>query len=280
MTLRAYAKINIGLHLLRRRPDGYRDIETVFHRIDLCDELSFAPSASVTLRSTDPSLPSDGTNLCVKAALLLRERYAVSDGAAMTLTKRIPMGAGLGGGSSDAAATLLGLAEFWRLSPARGELAALALEIGSDVPYFLGTGSAYAQGRGERLEPLGLEIPWWIAVATPDVHVSTAWAYEHSAIPPRSAGPPLKESVMEHLSDPKRYLTLVRNDFEPLILKTYPAIAAAKQTLYLAGAEFAQLTGSGSSVYGLFREESHARAALGALADCRTSLTAPGFRPG
>ncbi len=279
MTERAYAKINIGLHILRKRPDGYRDIETMFHRIDLYDEIAFERAPNVTLSCTDPSLPVDGTNLCVKAAELLQERCSIKEGAAMRLTKKVPSGAGLGGGSSDAAATLRGLARLWNKDIPSDTLSALALELGADVPFFLGRTSAYGLGRGERLEYVTLDIPFWIVVATPDIHVSTAWAYEHSAIPTRNGGPTLKESVTAHLHDPKRYLTLVRNDFEPLVLRTYPAVAAVKQALYIRGAEFAQLSGSGSSVYGLFRDEEQARGAVLALSEHRTSLTRPGFRP-
>jgi 4-diphosphocytidyl-2-C-methyl-D-erythritol kinase len=279
ITERAYAKINIGLHLLRRRPDGYRDIETVFHRVDLWDELTIEEAPSLSLRSSDPSIPSDDTNLCMKAAALLRAHCGTSAGAAMTLTKRIPAGAGLGGGSADAAAALRGLAALWRAPLPEAELAALALSVGSDVPFFLGRGSAFGQGRGEILEYFNLDLPYWIVLATPDVHISTAWAYEQTVIPARPAGPPVKQIVTEHLRDARRYMTLLRNDFEPLVLRTHPEVASVKQALYLHGAEFAQMSGSGSSVYGLFREEASARASARALPSCRVSLTAPGFQP-
>ena len=279
MIERAYAKINIGLLLVRKRHDGYRDIETVFHRIDLYDELSFEPSLLVTLACSDPSLPTDADNLCMKAAGLLREKFAVAKGAEMTLTKHIPAGAGLGGGSSDAAAVLKGLTRLWELELSHQELAALALEIGSDVPFFLGKSSACGQGRGEELDYFTLDIPCWIVVVYPNIHISTAWAYEHSEIPGRTSGASLKQIVTEHSRNPQRYMTLIRNDFEPLVLRSYPVIAAVKQTLYLQGAEFAQLSGSGSSVYGLFGDEQHARQAADALREYRVTLTAPHFQP-
>lgn len=279
MNERAYAKINIGLHLLGRRPDGYREIETVFHRIDLYDDLSFAPSGSLTLACSDPSLPVDASNLCLKAAALLQQHSSPSRGAAISLTKRIPLGAGLGGGSSDAAATLRGLSRLWDLRISSEELARIALEAGSDVPFFLGKGSALGRGRGELLEYFHLDLPSWIVVAYPNVHVSTAWAYENSAIPARPAGASLRETVLGHRASPQRYMTLLRNDFEPLVLRTHPVVAELKQSLYLQGAEFAQMSGSGSSVYGLFQDEERARAAAEAMRGHRVSVTPPHFQP-
>jgi len=285
VVVRAYAKVNLDLRILGERPDGYHEVRTILQTLRLHDTLTFAVARGpFAITCDDPEIPTGPSNLIWRAATLMARlrdgRARPPSGVRVRLVKRIPAQAGLGGGSADAAATLTALARLWKVDADLSCLARLASELGADVPFFLGTASAYGQGRGERLESLQLDVPWWIVVATPDVHVSTAWAYEHSAIPPHKGGPTLRESVTAHMGDPKRYLTLVRNDFEPLVLRTYPAIAAAKQSLYLGGAEFAQLSGSGSSVYGLFREEERARTALDALAGCRTSLTAPGFRPG
>src|ERR1041384_4941825 len=142
LTVRAYAKINLGLRILGRRKDGYHDIETVFHRIDLFDEVSLAPADGLTLECFPESLPSDERNLCYQAAQLLSRRLHRSPGASIVLRKAIPEGAGLGGGSSDAAATLLGLVQLWDADLPAGELRDLALRLGSDVPYFLNDGSA------------------------------------------------------------------------------------------------------------------------------------------
>jgi 4-diphosphocytidyl-2-C-methyl-D-erythritol kinase len=259
--------------------DGYRDIETIFHRVDLCDDLAFEAAPALSLVCSDPSIPTDETNLCMKAAALLRSRAGAGAGARITLTKRIPAGAGLGGGSADAAATLYGLARLWNVRLPEAELASIALAIGSDVPYFLGEGSALGRGRGEILDFFELDLPYWIVVATPRVHVSTAWAYAQTQVPVRPPGQDLRSVVLVHRADARSYRGLLQNDFEPLVLGTHREVASTKQTLEGAGAEFAQMSGSGSSVYGLFKAEADARAALGALQACRVSLTAPHFQP-
>jgi 4-diphosphocytidyl-2-C-methyl-D-erythritol kinase len=278
ITARAYAKINIGLRIVRRRLDGFRDIETIFHRVDLHDDLAFEEAPALSLVCSDPSIPTDETNLCMKAATILRAHARSGAGARITLTKRIPAGAGLGGGSSDAAATLRGLARLWDVRVSEEELSAMALAIGSDVPYFLGEGSALGRGRGEILDFFQLDLPYWIVVATPRVHVSTAWAYAQTAIPVRPPGADLRSVVLVNLADARRYRELLQNDFEPLVLAAHREVAWAKQSLEASGAEFAQMSGSGSSVYGLFSSEQGARSAAGALSACRVSLTAPHFQ--
>ncbi len=275
---RAYAKINLGLRIIRKRPDGYHDIETVLHRIDLYDEIEFLPSAAISVSGGPPHLPSE-ENLCTRAARLLQSALGVREGAAINLTKNIPVGAGLGGGSSDAAATLLGLLKLWKTSTAPARLQKLALELGSDVPYFLKDGSASASGRGEVLKYFPLAIPHWILVAFPHVHVSTTWAYSNlSPMTTEVNRPPLAQSIREHVGNPATLLPLVANDFEPLVLKAHPEIAAMKQTLLASGAAFAQMSGSGSAVYGLFTDTSKAREAAARLgATCSVFLTPPNF---
>jgi 4-diphosphocytidyl-2-C-methyl-D-erythritol kinase len=279
---KAYAKINLGLRILRRRSDGYHDIETVFHRIDLFDEITFEPSESISLATTDPTVPSDDHNLCVRAALALRYSTGVHWGASMRLTKRIPAGAGLGGGSSDAAATLLALRKLWNLDVPESELIRIALTLGSDVPYFLRAGTAYATGRGEALEYFTLELPYWVLVVFPGIPVSTAWAYQNMDVAGLSRRPPatssLRHIVSECATDPARLAMHLGNDFEPLILKAYPAVAQLKQVLSGYGADLALLSGSGSSVFGLYRREADARAAGDRLAQSYSVfLTPPNF---
>lgn len=277
---RAYAKINLGLRIIRKRPDGYHDIETVLHRIDLYDELEFLPSPAITVSGGPPALPTED-NLCTRAARLLQSALGRNDGATINLTKNIPIGAGLGGGSSDAAATLLGLLKLWETSIEPARLHELALQLGSDVPYFLNDGSASASGRGDVLEYFPLAIPHWILVAFPHVHVSTAWAYSNLSLDTREVSrPPLAQLVREHMGDPASLRSLVGNDFEPLVLKAHPEIAAVKQALLASGAAFAQMSGSGSAVYGLFTDASKARETAARLgATCSVFLTAPNFHP-
>jgi 4-diphosphocytidyl-2-C-methyl-D-erythritol kinase len=257
MTTRAYGKINLGLRILRKRSDGYHDIETVFHQIDVFDELSFRLHESdVLLTSTNPQLPTDNSNLCVKAANLLRDLTGVQEGVEIMLKKNIPIGAGLGGGSADAAATLVTLARFWNLELSQAELQTLAASLGSDIPFFLVGNTASATSRGEQLEPLNLSFPYWIVLVTPPVHVSTAWAYkmlhrgEHP-VPP--AG--FKSALLEHAHDHQFLARTLTNDFEPVVFEAHPEVRAIKETMLNEGADVALMTGSGSSVFALTRSE-------------------------
>src|SRR5258708_16357710 len=149
LTVRAYAKINLGLRILGERDDGYHDLETVFHRIDLYDELELETSDRISVECIPEGLPTDERNLCVRAALLLRDYLREEDGVKMLLRKNVPSGAGLGGGSADAAATLIGLVRLRHAEIPFEQLRSIALKLGSDVPYFLQQDAAYAGGRGE-----------------------------------------------------------------------------------------------------------------------------------
>jgi 4-diphosphocytidyl-2-C-methyl-D-erythritol kinase len=286
-TLRTYAKINLGLRILGQRPDGYHDIETVFHRVHPFDDLTLEHSSTIEMKSNLPYLPTDERNLCIRAAQILRTQAGVKDGVKISLQKNIPVGAGLGGGSSDAATTLVGLKQFWNLNVSLKELHAIAMQIGSDVPYFLSAGSAYATGRGEILEYFDLKLPYWIVVAYPDVHVSTAWAYQAIHDPTLKHKPdfgleacatPLKEIVHEHLKSPEQLNRLLHNDFEPVVLHKYESIAFTKVSMYAAGAVFAQMSGSGSALYGLFADEATATTAMKKLGErCKVFLTPSNF---
>ncbi len=223
----------------------------------------------ITLVCTQPELPTDENNLCIKAAELLRQQFGVSKGVHITLRKQIPVGAGLGGGSSDAAATLLGLVQLWNLETSIETLSTLALKLGSDVPYFLHEGTAYATGRGEMLNYFDLEIPYWIVLVYPNIHVSTAWAYREIGTNLSSINETaeirkhsLKDLVMKNIHHPELLRKIIVNDFEPVVMKKYPVIGQIKQELYDNGAIFAQMSGSGSSVYGFFETKERADSAI------------------
>ncbi len=278
---RAYAKINLGLSVVRRRVDGYHDIETVFHRIDLFDLLTFERHDSIVLKADSAEVPTDDRNLCYRAVLLLREYLGIRKGVAITLTKRIPVGAGLGGGSSDAATTLRALISLWSVSVPEADLAAMALRLGSDVPYFLNNGSAVAQGRGEILEYFSLMLPAAILVVNPGIHVSTQWAYNRLSPPLARPRASLKRTLLDNLPHPSNLTDCISNDFEEVVFREYPAIGKLKQEMISEGAAFALMSGSGSTVYGLFPEEDEA-ARLGERLKHRgflVSLTAPMFTP-
>jgi 4-diphosphocytidyl-2-C-methyl-D-erythritol kinase len=253
--IRAYGKINLGLRILRKREDGYHDITTVFHLIDVYDALSIQPSSSDVLECSDPSLPTDERNLCLRAARLFRSGFGINSGVHISLQKSIPVGAGLGGGSSDAAATLLGCARLWRIDDAVERLVPFAIQLGSDVPYFLKPGSAMATGRGEILSHFNLELPYWILIVYPNIHISTVWAYQNVTPSDRIEGTVnLRRLIEENLHNPHVLPSLLVNDFEPLVFRTHPPIKELKAMLTASGAVAAQLSGSGSAVYGLFAD--------------------------
>jgi 4-diphosphocytidyl-2-C-methyl-D-erythritol kinase len=277
----AYAKINLGLLVLNKRPDGYHNIMTVFHKIDLFDRISFAPSAQVSVISTSPEAPSDESNICHKAARLLCECLKVHEGVRITIEKKIPVGAGLGGGSSDAATVLRHLPAFWGRSAEAGLLHELALELGSDVPYFLGRGSASAQGRGEVLEYFTVDLPFTILLCNPNIHVATGWAYGQLRPPETREQADLKDVIRQGIHDPQTLIERLVNEFEPAVFRTFPEVGKLKEDMYSAGAVYASMSGSGSSVYGLFEDGKEAEDLASRLSTkgYRTFITAPHFLP-
>jgi len=280
MTVRAYAKINLGLRILRKREDGYHDIETVFHRINLFDELEFESAESLSMTCNSADLPVDERNLCMKAASLMRRRYVVRNGVHITLRKNIPIGAGLGGGSSDAATALLSLARLWELKIKDDEMRSLAVQLGSDVPYFLRNGTAHATGRGETLDYFDLRLPYWIVVVFPKVSISTSWAYANARIPNRPATASLINVLVESVDDPRKLTDLLHNDFESLVLHSHPVIDEVRRELLDSSAKFVQMSGSGSSVYGLFANGDIARdVASGLNKRFQVFITPPLFCP-
>ncbi len=287
ITRQAHAKINLGIRILRKRSDGYHDIETVFTRILPYDEIVLQQSDVITLVCNKPELPTDENNLCIKGSELLRQQFGVKKGAHITLKKQIPLGAGLGGGSSDAAATLLGLVQLWNLATSTETLSTLALKLGSDVPYFLHEGTAHATGRGEMLDYVDLEIPYWIVLVYPNIHVSTAWAYREidmTMSPTKETAEirqsSLKDLVMKNIHHPELLRKTIVNDFESVVMKAYPPIAQIKQELYDNGAIFAQMSGSGSSVYGFFESKDRAASVVRQFEKrYAVFLTPPKFSP-
>ena len=258
----APAKINLGLHVLRKRSDGYHDLETVLLRIGWADRLTARPAERLTLTCSDPALPTDERNLCMQAARRLAEAFGVAQGAALHLDKRVPYGAGLGGGSSDAAATLRLLVELWGLDASEASLHHLAAELGSDVPFFLGPAAAFATGRGERLTPLRdprtgapYRLPFALVVVAPPVHVSTAEAYA-LVHPNATARPDLRALVASN--DLARWRAELVNDFEAPVFAAHPALRRLKERLVEAGAGYASLSGSGAAVFGVFEDAARA----------------------
>jgi 4-diphosphocytidyl-2-C-methyl-D-erythritol kinase len=281
MNIRSYAKINIGLHVLGKRPDGYHNIETVFRLIDLYDELEFVQGDEGIALSTDaPLLANDNTNLCIRAANLLRDLTGSRMGVEIVLKKQIPLGAGLGGGSSNAAAVLKGLAKLWSLDVSTEELQTISATLGSDVPFFFTSQTAYATGRGEWLTPFPLHIPYWILVATPNIHVSSAWAYSNVRISQAQKRPNLRALLESSVDKPEILRATLANDFEELVFREFSDISKLKETLLREGADVALMSGSGSSVFGFFSSEARAKHLRAELSSRYfVSITEPQFKP-
>lgn len=234
LTVRAPAKINWSLRILGKRRDGFHDLETVFQTISLADELTFREAGRLTLDCDDPSIPTDQANLVIRAAKLLG-----APPVAIELRKRIPAGGGLGGGSSNAAATLVALDRIFSLR--RGDLAELALSLGSDVPFFLLGGTAYATGRGEVLTPMAARAGIPLLLVLPEERVMTREAFARV----RRFSPALGIGAYTGFDN-------FSNDFEAPVFELLPQLAAFKVRLREAGAFWAGMSGSGSTVAGAF----------------------------
>lgn len=263
-------KINLGLQILNKREDGYHNLATVFYPLPLKDALEVvrrddgrwttdnSETNLVNFSSTGLYIAGDTTNnLCVKAYHLLKNELPSLPPVLMHLHKAIPMGAGLGGGSADGAFALKLLNEKFQLNLTNKQLIAYALQLGSDCPFFILNKPCYATGRGELLEPVQIDLSAYkFAVVNPGIHVNTGWAFGQLSLSGRSAEseqrPDLKQIIQQPISTWKEQLI---NDFEEPVCKAHPEIAAIKQQLYNAGAVYASMTGSGSTVFGIFEKE-------------------------
>ncbi|MFZ1730839.1 MAG: 4-(cytidine 5'-diphospho)-2-C-methyl-D-erythritol kinase [Bacteroidota bacterium] len=280
MTVRSYAKINLGLRILGRRADGFHDLSTLFHRVNLFDTLSFEiTDGGISLESNRDDIPTDDGNLCVRAARLLLEQQR-GMGVHIVLNKNIPAGAGLGGGSSNAATVLRFLPSLIGLKFPDEELLEMAAMLGSDVPFFLQDGSALARGRGEILEYFSWECPWWIVLVNPGIHVSTPWAYSNLRLSTNPPDPDLRAALQQAPGDAAALELLLHNDFEPPVMEAHPLIRETRQRMLDGGAAGALMSGSGSSVFGLFSDEAAATTCAGSFSPGHLlSVTGPGFLP-
>ncbi len=244
-------KINIGLQVLNRRADGYHDISTIFYPVPWNDILEIVPSGDFKFTATGLEIPGNhNSNLCIKAYELLRRDYPVGP-VHIHLHKIIPMGAGLGGGSSDGAFTLRMLNQIFQLKLTPGQLGHYAAQLGSDCAFFLHDGPMLGQGRGEVLSPLDFFLKGrYLILVIPEIHVPTAEAYR--GVHPVSNRKQLTSLIAEPM---KHWKTEVENDFEITVFDKHPVIRELKETMYGMGANFASMSGSGSSVFGIFDEE-------------------------
>jgi 4-diphosphocytidyl-2-C-methyl-D-erythritol kinase len=272
LKLPSFAKINWNLRVLGKRPDGYHEINTALQTISICDELTFEITANpeVVILCDDADVPVDNRNLIVRAANALKSRFKINDGARITLAKRIPTRAGLGGGSSNAAIALVALAHLWKVPAAASDLVEMAANLGADVPFFLFGGCAAATGIGATITPLAdkAEVAVSLLVITPNASISTAIAYAALGSPALTTpvDDPILSSSREagNLRDSQPWPppNSLKNDFESVIFDIEPEIRRAKETLLQAGARGALLAGSGSSVFGIFSDRDDQQRAL------------------
>jgi 4-diphosphocytidyl-2-C-methyl-D-erythritol kinase len=262
LKIRSFAKINLALSVLGKRTDGYHDIQTVFQTVNLSDELEFRESPHLELFCQDLPGIRQEENLVWKAAVKLASISPHNRGAAITLKKRIPAGAGLGGGSGNAAATLLGLHRFWELNLADSALLSLAEGLGSDVPFFLTGGTALGTGRGEIIHSLADFPSKHLVIVFPGIQVPTAEAYRSLNLGLTSGHQDHRiQRLIGQAQAGDDCLIGIFNDFEATILAAYPPIREAKSFLEMRGATATLLSGSGSSVFGFFSNEESAFAA-------------------
>lgn len=242
-------KINLGLHIIRKRADGFHDLETIFYPLQLTDALEVVTPGSLQFHSSGIDIPGDtADNLCVKAWHLLQKDFPELPQVDIHLHKHIPIGAGLGGGSADAAFMLLHLNNRFQLGLSQEQLVDYAAILGSDCPFFINNQPCYATGRGEIMVPVELDLSAYTFVLVfPGIHVNTGWAFKQ--LTPKEPAISLKEVIKTPVDTWKG---VMQNDFEVPIFSAHPELAAIKEALYAQGAVYATMSGSGSAMVGIF----------------------------
>ncbi len=265
------SKLNLGLEVLNKRNDNFHNLESIFVEIDLSDELFFQKSDHFIFTSNNQLLLQSNNNTIIQAYQYMKPLAAMYQPYSIHLSKNIPMGAGLGGGSSNAAATLKALNDLWKINLSSDELCNIATKIGSDVPFFINGKNQFIKGRGDKLNPLSqLKLAkYYILVIYPNIHINTKWAYQ---------------ALKKGLEVPKRHnkfldsnyqvnWQLLKNDFENVVFSTYPEISKIKEKLISRKVLYAGLSGSGSTVYGIFNNKEDASSASSLFSSYKTYLT-------
>ncbi len=262
LILRSYAKLNLHLEVLLKRPDHYHNIKTLFERISLSDSILIKPRQDTRIRilCSSPRVPKGRDNLCYRSAKLLQEEFHIESGLDIRITKNIPVGAGLGGGSSNAASVLLGLNRLWKLGLSQERLAGLARQIGCDIPFFIyETPFALGEGRGDLIKPQGAlkHLLLWHILVVPRLHVSTPLIYKKWDICSRKAGltkTQLNVNILLSALKKKKSGPFNRplgNSLEPVTLRLYPEVSRVKEQLAAGGARSILMSGSGPAVFGI-----------------------------
>jgi 4-diphosphocytidyl-2-C-methyl-D-erythritol kinase len=269
----APAKLNLFLHVVGRRPDGYHLLQSVFTLVDYGDslEIDIRDDGHIRRRNDVAGVPPEA-DLAIRAAIALKVATGSPLGADITVQKRIPMGAGLGGGSSDAASVLIALNQLWQLGLSPTQLQEIGLTLGADVPFFVQGRSAFAEGVGERLTPVVIP-PWWYVVVTPKVHVPTPFVFTHPDLTRTTPTVKIADFSATGLAN-------YHNDLQPVVLKAFPAVASGLALLSAVSNKSvfgARMTGSGASLFAAFESESDAREAFQQLSPEITGFVARGL---
>ena len=262
ITKKAYAKINLGLDVLGKRDDGYHLVKMIMQNVDIYDTLTFrrTTDGKVTLKANDDTIPVDDSNLICKVARQLQEKYGVTYGAEIELVKRIPVAAGMAGGSTDGAAAYRALNDLWELGLFDKELCELAVKLGADIPYCIIGGTALSEGIGEVLTPIDGKAKYHLVVAKPDIMVSTGWVYTELDSTEITRHPDIdavKAAISE--GDVKRMCDEIHNVLEPVTTAKYRVIKDIEKILEDNGAVKAFMTGSGPTVFAVFDNENTAK---------------------
>lgn len=266
---KAYAKVNLGLDVIRRREDGYHEVRMIMQTVDICDVLTFTRQErpGIVVTTDKEELPGDESNLIYKAARLVTETYSVREGIKIELQKRIPMAAGMAGGSTDAAAVFHGMNEMFELGMDEDEMCALGVKIGADIPYCIKGGTALAEGIGEILTKLPDAPACVVLVAKPDIDVSTKYVYGNLHAESLEYHPDIDgmRAAIEE-GDLRGMAERMGNVLETVTVNAYPVIREIKEVMKKSGAWNALMSGSGPTVFGIFGEEEKARKAYNEIA--------------
>lgn len=264
LKMNAYAKINLGLDVIGRLPNGYHEVKMIMQSVGICDELTFEKQpAGITVTTDSGELPTDENNLIYKAAKLLLDTFDVKEGVRIHLTKRIPIAAGMAGGSTDAAATLKAVNQLFRLGRTKEELMELGVKIGADVPYCILGGTALAEGIGERLTPLPPLPACYLLVAKPGINVSTKYVYTTLDAAPIPSHPDIDGMVDAIFAgDLERITARLGNVLETVTAPAHPIILEIKKKFLELGSAGVLMSGSGPTVFGIFPDKEEAERAF------------------
>lgn len=258
--LLSHAKINLRLDVLRKRDDGYHDIRTVFQKVSLRDELHIVISKrGIDVTCDHPLVPANEDNLVYKAAQTILNQYTIKDGVSIDIKKNIPVAAGLGGGSSNAASTLIGMNQLFGLGATKQDLMKIGSTLGADVPFFIFGNAALATGIGDKLEAIEVNPKLWLLLITPDISISSAWAYRNFRM--GLTNKPINITIpccIHHFSE---VMSMLSNDLEKVAIPRYPIIQKIKDKLINTGAKGSLMSGSGATVFGIFASEDEAKEA-------------------